>query len=148
MKPWLLLAIAALGCWGCWGLFANLASRRLSAASSLVWEVAGAVAVAAVVVPFVVRGGGLDVDPRGVTYALLTGATYTVGLGFLFLALAAGRSDGGSASVHTILVLTALYPFVASLLNLLVLNEPITPRQLLAMGLAIGALVLLTTETA
>lgn len=148
MKPWLLLTVATLGCWGAWGLFANLASRHMNAMNLVIWEVAGAVIVAALAAPFVLRDAGPGLNVRGVTYALLTGMTYTVGLVFLFLALAAGRATEGPSSVHTILVVTAMYPVVASLLNLIVLHAPITPRQLLAMPLAVGALLLFTMDSA
>lgn len=145
MSSWFGLSLAALACWGVWGLFANLATRHLTPGSALVWEVVGAVIVAAVALPVVVRHGGLGLDPPGVAYAVLTGVFYTAGLAFVFLALAAGQTEGRAGAVHTILVLTALYPLVASLLNLVVLGEPLSVRQLVAIPFAVTAVALFAT---
>lgn len=146
MKAWLALSLAALGCWGLWGLFANLASHHLNAQSAILWEVAGAVLVVTVVAPFVAGNGALDLDGRGVMYALLTGIFYTIGLGLVFLALASSRSVGEPGSIHTILMITALYPLLASILNFLLLHEPLSTRKLIAMPIALLAVVLLATE--
>ena len=144
---WLPLSLAALACWGLWGLFANLASRHLNAWNAILWEVAGAVLVAVVAFPLVVRDGALDdLDVRGILYALLTGASYTLGLGLVFLALASSRSSGKTGSVHTILLITALYPLIASVLNFAFLHEPLSTRQLLAMPLALLALLIVSTD--
>lgn len=140
-----MLSLGALAAWGLWGLFATLASRRLPATSALVWEVVGAVLVAIVILPVALRSNGTS-DSVGVVHAVLTGVAYTVGLVLLFAALAATGRPGGHGSVHAVLMITALYPLVASLLAVVFLQAPLTPRQLLAIPLALGAVVLLATE--
>lgn len=145
MSSWFGVSLAALACWGVWGVFANLASRHLTAGSALVWEVVGAVLVAAVALPLVVRHEGLGLDVAGVTYAVLTGIFYTVGLGLVFLALTRSQAEGHPGAVHTILLLTALYPLVASLLNVVILSEPLSVRQLVAIPFAVTAVVLFAT---
>ena len=142
-----MLSFGALAAWGLWGLFATLASRRLAATSALVWEVVGAVLVAAVVLPVALRSGPTT-DGIGVVQAILTGVAYTVGLVLLFAALAATGRPGGGGSVHAVLMITALYPLVASVLALVFLQAPMTPRQLLAIPLALGAVLLLATDSA
>ena len=147
MNNWLALSLTALGCWGLWGVFANLASRHLNAQSAMIWEVAGALVVAGVATLAVTRSGGLDVDIRGIAYAVLTGVFYTVGLGLVFLALTSSRAPDASGSVHAVLMITALYPLVASLLNFFLLDEALSTRELVAMPIAVVAVILLATES-
>ena len=51
-------------------------------------------------------------------------------------------SRGSSAVVVTA---TALYPLVTLLLGYVILHEPLSPRQWVGIGLAVGAIVLLST---
>ena len=144
LKPWLLLSLAALLIWGGWGIFANLTAQYLRTYSAIFWEVAGAALVAIVVLVFFLRFSGLETDPKGVTFGVLTGVTYTIGLVFLFFALRSGIGEaavGTGGRVHTILVITAMYPLVAAVLNYTILNEPLNGRQLLGMILGVGAIV-------
>jgi bacterial/archaeal transporter family protein len=148
-QTWLVLSIAALLIWGSWGVFANLTSRYLGGYSALVWEVAGAMVVGLVVLGWLIRNGGLETPVRGASFGILTGVTYTIGLGFLFLALTsvAGKGSGpdSGGNVHTIIVLTALYPVIAVALNYLILSEPVSPRQLLGMGIGLVGIAILVT---
>lgn len=144
LKPWLMLSLATLLIWGGWGIFANLTSQHLKSYSAIVWEVAGAALVAIVVLIFFLRFSDLETNARGVTFGLLTGVTYTVGLIFLFFALRSGVGEaavGSGGRVHTILVITAMYPLVSAALNYTILGEPISGRQLLGMFLGVGAIV-------
>jgi bacterial/archaeal transporter family protein len=144
LKPWLLLSLAALLIWGGWGIFANLTAQHLRTYSAIFWEVIGAALVAIVVLVFFLRFTGLETSPRGVTFGILTGVTYTVGLVFLFFALRSGVSEaavGTGGRIHTILVITAMYPLVAAVLNYTILNEPLSGRQLLGMTMGVGAIV-------
>lgn len=89
------------------------------------------------------RVSGLETDPRGITFGLLTGVTYTIGLIFLFFALRSGVGDavvGTGGRVHTILVITAMYPLLSAVLNYTILSEPISGRQLLGMLMGVGAI--------
>lgn len=143
IKPWILLSLAALVVWGGWGIFANLTAQHLKAYSAIFWEVVGAALVAIVVLVFFLRFAGLETNLRGVTFGMLTGVTYTVGLIFLFFALRSGIGEataGTGGRIHTILVITAMYPLVAAVLNYTILNEPLSGRQLLGMGLGVGAI--------
>lgn len=145
MKLFLIWSLVALAVWGFWGVFANLASRHLGSYSAIFWEVVGAAIVAIVVLFGFLRVTDLQLEARGATYGILTGVSYTVGLLFLFLALRAavgsGASDSPAGHVHTILVITAMYPLVAAVLNYFVLDEPLSLRQLVGMGLGLAAIV-------
>jgi bacterial/archaeal transporter family protein len=146
---WLILSVAALLIWGAWGLFANLTARNLGGFSALVWEVIGAMIVGGVVLGWIARNGGLETSIRGASFGLLTGITYTIGLAFLFLALnnAANKGPGETSggSVHTILILTALYPVIAVALNYLLLDEALSPRQIVGMGIGVAGIAILVT---
>ena len=144
LKSWLMLSLAALLIWGGWGIFANLTSQYLKSYSAIVWEVAGAALVAIVVLIFFLRFSDLETNARGVTFGLLTGVTYTVGLIFLFFALRSGVGEAAAGSggrVHTIMVITAMYPLVSAVLNYTILSEPVSGRQLLGMLLGVGAII-------
>ncbi len=144
MKPWLLLSLAALLTWGAWGIFANLTSQYLRSYSAIFWEVAGAAIVAIFVLLVFLRVSGLETDPKGITFGLLTGVTYTIGLIFLFFALRSGVGAGVAGTdgrVHTILMITAMYPLLSAVLNYTILSEPISGRQLLGMLMGVGAIV-------
>ena len=147
---WLILCISALLIWGAWGLFANLTARYLGGFSALVWEVIGAMMVGGIVLVWLVATQGLEVSARGASFGLATGISYTIGLAFFFLALnEASAMNGGNSSggnVHTILILTALYPIVAVALNYFVLGDPVSLRQLIGMTMGITGIAILVTS--
>lgn len=147
---WLLLSLAALFIWGGWGMFANLAASRLGGFSALVWEVIGALIVGGIALIWLARSNGLEMQLKGATFGIATGITYTIGLAFLFLALnqANGQNGSGSSSgnVHTILILTALYPVVAVILNYFLLSEPISLRQIVGMGVGLTGIAILVSS--
>jgi drug/metabolite transporter (DMT)-like permease len=54
--------------------------------------------------------------------------------------------DGSSGNVHTVLVLTALYPIIATALNYVVLDEAVSLRQLTGMGIGLTGIAILVTN--
>lgn len=149
MQAWFAYALIALALWGVWGVFANLTARHLDSYSAMIWEVVGAISVALIVLLGFLRVNGLKFDARGTGYGLLTGIVYTAGLVFLFAALraaaTANRGDSPSGHVHTILVVSALYPLVAGLINYGLLDEPLSARQAVGMALGLGAVIIFVT---
>ena len=149
MKSWLAFTLLALALWSLWGVFANLTSRYLNSYSAMIWEVVGAVVVALGVFVGVMHLKGLQSEPRGVVFGVLTGITYTIGLVFLFAALRATSGDVSagtpSGRVHTVLVVTAMYPLLSGVLNRFVLDEPLTTRQQVGMALGLAAVIVFTT---
>lgn len=135
--------------WGFWGLFFNLTSRHVDSYSAIVWEVLGAAVVAAIVLVGITRWSELRTDVRGALFGMATGVSYTVGLILAFAALRAGvggaDAAGPSGRIHAVLVLTALYPLVAIVLNLLLLSEPVSARQTVALALGLAAVVIIVT---
>lgn len=149
-STWLLLSLAALLMWGGWGFFANLAARNLGGLSALVWEVIGAMLTGGIILLWLLRNGGLEMSVRGASFGIATGITYTVGLTFLFLALnqTSGRHDGGtsSGSVHTIFILTALYPLIVVILNYFILSEPVSLRQIIGLSFGLTGIAILMSS--
>lgn len=149
-KQWLVLSLIALFTWGFWGLFGNLASLYLDSYSATFWESMGALIVGLFVLIVFLRGKNLRFEPgKGVLFSMLTGASYTIGLIFFFTALIvaaeANSSGAPTGHVHTILVVTGMYPVVAAIINYFMLDEPLSIRQLIGMGMAVIAIVVFAT---
>lgn len=146
-KQWLVLSFITLFIWGFWGLFGNLTSRYLDSYSATFWESMGALIVGLFVLFALLRVKNLRFEPKkGVLFSILTGASYTVGLIFFFAALAISAAAGVSATptgqVHTILIITGMYPVAAAVINYFVLKEPLSGRQLIGMGMAVVAIAI------
>ncbi|MBM3943758.1 MAG: DMT family transporter [SAR202 cluster bacterium] len=133
MPIWLIFAILALALWGVWGIFPKLATSYLSPASVMVYEGIGHMVV--VIATLAYLGFRPEVQAKGIAFAVLAGFVGTVGsLVFLF------AISKGKASV--VVPLTALYPLVTIVLALVLLHEPLTWKQGLAIVFALAALVL------
>lgn len=149
MPFWVIAMVGALLVWGLWGVFFNLTTRYVNATSSLIWEVAGAAIVGVLVLSITAQQRQFENDPRGMLFGILTGVTYTIGLLLAFVALrSANAASGGleSGKVHTVLVVTALYPLVAGIFNYLLLSEPLSGRQMVGMGLGVVAIAIFMSE--
>jgi transporter family protein len=75
---------------------------------------------------------------KGSSFALLAGVFG--GLGVYWYLVAADRGN-----VSQLVGITALYPVITVLLGVLVLNEPLTAKQMAGVGLAVVAVVLVAT---
>lgn len=148
MPLWVAAMVGALVVWGMWGVFFNLTTRYVNATSALVWEVIGAVLVGALVLGITTQQRQFEHEARGVVFGLLTGVAYTIGLLLAFVALrsANAASGSGSGKVHTVLVVTALYPLLAGVFNYLILSEPLSGRQMVGMGLGVVAIAIFMSE--
>jgi len=135
MDRWFLSAVLALLIYGLWGFFPKLAVTYISPRSALVYEVAGAVLVG--IFALWLEDFRPDTHPRGVLFAVLTGAAGMLGTLFYFTAASTGR-------ISVVVAVTALYPVVTILLAALFLQEPFTLKHLAGMGLALAAIVLLS----
>ena len=149
-KQWLVSSLIALFLWGFWGLFGNLASQYLDSYSATFWESMGALVVGLFVLLVFLRVKNLRFGPgRGILFSILTGASYTIGIIFFFTALIvaaeANSSGAPTGHVHTILVVTGLYPVVAAIINYFLLKEPLSLRQLVGMGMAVVAIAIFAT---
>lgn len=133
---WLFLTFAAMLLWGFWGFFSKLATSFIRDVDAAIYQAIGTVTVtliAAFFVRFQPKG-----TPNGILYAVLSGASAALATFFFFSAITRGR---GSVVVS----MTALYPLVILALSVIFLHEAVTLKQLLGVGLALGAIVLLSS---
>lgn len=132
--PRLMPVISAVVLWGLWGLFQKLATNQMPPKNVYLVSTAGAIAVVAVVLA--AGSFPLQLNSRGVLFAVLAGAVSSFG-GLLFL-LALSR---GNASL--VITFTALYPLVTIILSFTILRETITAQQGVGIALALVSMVLL-----
>ena len=133
---WLLLTLAAMLLWGFWGFFSKLATQSLHDVDAAIYQAIGYVLVTGVAI-FIVRfqTGG---KPVGIFYAVLSGVSAALASFFFFGAITRGRSV-------VVVSMTALYPLITLGLSAIFLHEILTLRQLLGVGMAVGAIVLLSS---
>ena len=79
-------------------------------------------------------------DQKGAGLALVTGACGSLGQVFYLEALRRGP-------VTYVSMISSLYPLIATLLAFIVLHEPLTHRQLAAVLLGLGAIVMLVVAS-
>jgi bacterial/archaeal transporter family protein len=133
MKDWMLPTLGAMLCWGVWGFIPKLTTRYLSPQSAIVYEVVGAVCLAAIALV------GLkfqpDFHPLGIFFAIITGMLGFLGA-FCFL------NAVSTGPVTLVATLSALYPAISVLLAVAFLHEPITLRQGFGIALALASVIL------
>ncbi len=129
----MLFAGLSLAVWGLWGFFSKLGTSVLSAQNVLVFSIIGS--IIGVMITIIALPGPLVMNPRGILYAILSGATSTLGSMFFFLALRKGPTP-------IIVSITSLYPLVTILLSVLILREAITLRHALGIACALLAMFL------
>lgn len=130
------LAVVAMLSWGLWVVFADLAGETLTGEVIVVitYLVGGSIGIGYLLI----AGTVPSVSSTAVTYAVLSGIFF--GIGGLAYYAALGRS--ATAAVTTI---AAMYFVVASLLAVLFFGESLRVRDLIGIGLAICAVVTLTS---
>jgi bacterial/archaeal transporter family protein len=136
MPTWLPPALFALFNFGLWGLFTRLAVLSIDAKSALIYQTIGVIIVTLVML------AGINFKPvieaKGITYSILTGIAYGIGCLFYFIAASKGK-------IINVVTLTALYPLVTILLALLLLKETVHLKQALGIGLALVAIILMSS---
>lgn len=134
-SPWLLYAAITLISWGIVGLLQKLSTNYISAESSLIWLVAGFLLMEPLLYP---GPAVFHYSAWNLIWALLSGVLNALGAWALFAAM----KNGGKASI--VAPLTALYPLIVIILVPFVLHESITMLQLVGVGCALIAVVLLS----
>ena len=133
--PWLWYAAVTLIAWGIVGLLQKLSTNYISAESSLIWLVVGFLLLEPLLYP---GPSVLHYSGWNLAWALLSGVLNALGAWALFAAM----KSGGKASI--VAPLTALYPLVVILLVPFVLHESISGIQIVGLGCALIAVVLLS----
>jgi len=135
MDNWFSAALLSLIIYGFWGFFPKLAVTYISPQSALVYEVAGAILIGLLIL--VLIDFHPDTHPTGILFGMLTGVAGMLGTLFFFAAASKGK-------ISVVVSMTALYPVITILLAAAFLREPITAKQLLGIGFALFAIVLLS----
>jgi transporter family protein len=134
MKLWYVYSALTVVTWGLWGVFSKLASNYSKPKQALLFQTAGVLAFAVVVL--FMEKFRFEWSVPGFSWAALGGFFAFIGFLTFFAAL-----DQGKAS--TVVTLSALYPLVTILLSILFLQERLTPRQGIGIVFALIASVLL-----
>lgn len=136
MTSWLPAALLSLFSFGLWGLFTKLAVVHIDSKSALIYQTIGVVVIGLIAL------GTMNFKPatdtKGLSYAILTGAAYGIGCLFYFVAASKGK-------ITTVVTLTALYPFITIVLSYFLLQEAMNMKQVFGIGLALLAIVLMST---
>jgi transporter family protein len=136
LKIWYFYTALTVVTWGLWGVFSKLASNYSKPKQSLLFQTAGVLAFALIVL-FMERFR-FEWSFPGFTWAALGGFFAFIGFLTFFAAL-----DQGKAS--TVVTLSALYPLVTILLSIAFLHERLTTRQGVGIVFALIASALLAT---
>jgi len=136
MQSWFLWTILSLVTFGFWGFFPKLAVQYINPQSALIFQVLGGVLVGIIVMAMV--GLRPETHPLGILFALLTGITGVLGTLFYYSAASRGQ-------ISVVVSLTALYPLITILLAIIFLHETLNLKQVVGLGFAIGAIVLLAS---
>ncbi|MBN1873602.1 MAG: EamA family transporter [Anaerolineae bacterium] len=134
MKDWLAPTLVTIVCYGLWGFFPKLAANQLDPKNVVIYQSIGAVLMT-LALPFLPGFKWQGYEKTSI-FALLTGIIGVIGNLFFVAALSKGK-----ASIIT--PLTALYPVITLLLAVIFLQETLTIRHGVGIGLAIIAALLL-----
>lgn len=134
MKQWLLPTFGAFVLWGLWSFIPKITTRFVTPKSAILFEVAGGIIVAIVVLVSVKFKP--DIHPIGATMALITGM-----LGFSGALLFLYAASKGPISLVSIL--SALYPVITVLLAVIFLKEVISLKQWLGIALGLASMILI-----
>lgn len=135
-SSWLLPALLCLVAWGFARFFPKAATNHIDPKSAFVYEILGEVLVALVILSSIAFRPAFNA--KGFSFALTAGVLG--GLGVYFFLVAAQRGN-----VSQLVGLTALYPVITVLLGVFLLNEPLSLKQIVGVGLAVAAVILVAS---
>jgi len=120
--------------WGFWIVFGEVASESIDpvTAAAISYLAAAVVTVAYALL----SGASLAVTGRGVAFSVLAGVAAAVGVVSTFV----GVSLGSTAVVSTV---GGMYFVTAAVIGVVVLGESVTTTQVVGIGLALTALVVI-----
>ena len=134
MKDWYFYALTTIVVWGIWGVFSKLAAAHSKPRQMLIFQSVGVVAFALVVLAL--EKFRIEPSVPGFSWSFAAGFFTFIGFLTFFAALEHGKAS-------TVVTLSALYPVVTIFLSILFLHEKLTMRQVVGIGFALVASVLL-----
>ena len=125
MPEWFPPATAAFRCWGVWAFLPALTTRYIDPRSTVIYEALGGLLVAGGVLAVI--GFKPAQEGRGIILAQAAGSLGVAGaLAYLY-----AMQKGPVALIATV---TALYPMLAVILAAVLLHQPVSLRQALALS--------------
>lgn len=134
MTGWFTPALLSLFSFGLWGFFTKLAITYIDSKSAMIYQCVGVVVVGVIALAFM--NFKVALDTKGLSFAFLTGAFYSIGCLFYFMAADKGK-------IVTVVTMTALYPLITIFLASWLLKETVSVKQYCGIGLACLAIVLM-----
>lgn len=134
MKDWYFYALTTIVVWGIWGVFSKLAAAHSKPRQMLIFQSVGVVAFALLVLAL--EKFRIEPSLPGFSWSFAAGFFTFIGFLTFFAALEHGKAS-------TVVTLSALYPVVTIFLSILFLHEKLTMRQVVGIGFALVASVLL-----
>ncbi len=136
VKPWMFYTFFTVITWGLWGVFSKLASNYTKPRQSILFQTAGVLAFALVVL--VLERFHIEWNAPGFVWSALGGFFAFIGFLTFFASLTSGKTS-------TVVVVSALYPLVTIALSIAFLHERLTARQGVGMIFALIACGLLAS---
>jgi uncharacterized membrane protein len=128
--------VATMLAWGGWIILGEVAGRSIDPRTAAAISYVSATSIA--VVYALVAGGGGQLTAVGVGFAVLAGVGAAIGV----IATYVGIASGSTAVVAT---LGGMYFVIAAVLSIIFFDEPLDLQTVLGIGMAIMAIVVLTT---
>ncbi|HSW70586.1 MAG TPA: GRP family sugar transporter [Gammaproteobacteria bacterium] len=129
-------SLLALFSFGLWGLFTKQAVLHINYKSALIYQTLGVLIVGMFTLALVKFKPTTNL--KGLSYSLLTGAAYSIGCLFYFIAASKGK-------IITVVTLTALYPLITIALAYILLHEAVSSKQVLGICFGLLAIFLMST---
>lgn len=131
---WYYLSFLALVLYGLWGFWGTLTAAAVDSQSGMFYTSIGTL-LAGIICLFLLKFK-LQVNWSGVSYGTLTGLATGIGTIFFIAALRKGPAI-------PVVMVTALYPLITTILCLIFLHQTISVRQIFGIVCSITALLLL-----
>ncbi len=136
MKDWLVPTILTLLAWGFWAFLPKIATRYIDYNSAMIYQVLGGILV----------GLGVLISMKFKVQFNIPGFSYGLAVGvFGFLGAFAYLIAVSKGPLTLVAPISALYPMLAILMGMIFLNEVVTPRQGIGIGLSVVAIYLIST---
>lgn len=136
MRQWLAPALGSLVFWGFSGFIPKLTTRYIAPKSAILFETVGGIIVSLIVLSTL--DFKPDMNPKGVLLAMTTGALAFTGELLFYHAVLKGP-------VSLVATFAGLYPMVAVLLAVILLQEPISFKHGLGIILGLVSMVLIAS---
>lgn len=134
VKPWHSATFLSLMLYGLWGFWGAKTSVELGARSALFYSAIGTMVIGLLCVAMMHFKPAFTV--KGMGYGMLTGAATGIGTLFFIAAIRKGPAV-------PVVMITALYPMITTVLLLIFANQTITTKELLGICFSLIGLMLL-----